>query len=74
MSGASALKDYLTNERIDQVAFSFLKHLAHYATGRTLNYNEIEQLREQGLELGPQDYRMKDMVHFLVRSAIFMEK
>ena len=32
---------YLGEDRIDQVAFSVLKHLATYATGRNLTYNEL---------------------------------
>ena len=42
-----ALKSHLVNDRLDQVAFSFLKHLACYATGRSLSYNELEFLREE---------------------------
>ena len=37
----NGLKTYLADDRIDQVAFSFLKHLATYATGRSLTYNEL---------------------------------
>ena len=48
VADANALKAYLANDRIDQVAFSVLKHLATYATGRSLTWNEIELLREKG--------------------------
>lgn len=71
---ANDLKAYLANKRIDQVAFSFMKHLASYATGRSLTYNEIEFLREKGLELRPDGYRMQDMVRFVVKSDLFLEK
>ena len=74
VAGANQLKAYLANERIDQVAFSFLKHLASYATGRSLTYNEIEFLREKGLELKPGGYRMQEMVRFVVNSELFLEK
>jgi hypothetical protein len=74
VSGTNGLKTYLADDRIDQVAFSFLKHLASYATGRTLTYNEIEFLKEKGLELRPEGYRMRDMVHFVIKSPLFLEK
>ena len=41
----SDLKRYLAEDRIDQVAFSVLKHLATYATGRNLTYGELEFLK-----------------------------
>jgi hypothetical protein len=69
------LKRYLANDRIDQVAFSFLKHLASYATGRSLTFNEIEYLKRKGRKaLGPEGYRMKDCVRFVIESPLFMEK
>ena len=71
---ARELKHYLANERIDQVAFSVLKHLSTYAVGRSLTYNEIEALKEDGLELKDDGYRMQDMVRFVVNSGLFLEK
>ena len=72
--GANALKDYLAEDRIDQVAFSFLRHLATYAIGRELSYNEIELLRERGLELSRDGYRMQDFLRMVVMSPLFLEK
>jgi hypothetical protein len=74
VSGASDLKRHLAEDRIDQVAFSVLKHLATYATGRTLTYNEVNSLKQDGLKLKPGGYRMKDMVRFVVNSNLFLEK
>ncbi|MCH2202425.1 MAG: DUF1592 domain-containing protein [Fuerstiella sp.] len=68
------LKSYLAVDRIDQVAFSFLKHVAGYAVGRSLTYNEIEFLRKHALELKPQEYRMLDMLRFVIRSDLFLMK
>ena len=68
------LKAYLAEDRIDQVAFSFLKHLAIYATGRNLTYNEIEFLKENGIGLKAGDYRMQEMIRFVIRSQLFLEK
>ena len=74
VQGMAELKDYLASDRIDQVAFSFLKHVATYATGRNLSYNEIEFLREAGLQLRADGYRMQDMLQFVVSSPLFLEK
>jgi hypothetical protein len=74
VSGANDLKQYLSEDRIDQVAFSVLKHLATYATGRSLTYNELNWLKAQGLQLKPAGYRMKDMVRFVTGSKLFLEK
>ncbi len=68
------LKEYLANDRIDQVAFSFLKHLASYAAGRSLTYSEIEFLKEKGLEFQLEEYRMQDLIHFVIKSELFLEK
>lgn len=69
-----ALKTYLANERIDQVAFSFLKHLSCYATGRSLTYNELEWLNEESKRMKPKGYRMQDMIRFVVQSDLFLKK
>lgn len=68
------LKTYLAEDRIDQVAFSFLKHLTSYAIGRSLTYNEIEFLKEHGVRLRADDYRMQEMIRFVVNSEMFLEK
>jgi hypothetical protein len=70
----NALKTYLAEDRIDQVAFSFLKHLSAYAIGRSLTYNEIEFLKENGVGLRAGGYRMQDMIRFVVNSKMFLEK
>ena len=68
------LRSYLVNDRIDRVAFSVLKHLATYAVGRSLSYTEIEFLKGQSLELKPRKYPMRDLIHFVVKSQLFLEK
>lgn len=68
------LQAYLATERLDQVAFSLLKHLATYATGRTPSYNEIVFLQEKGLELKASGYRTRDMLHFIINSDLFLKK
>ena len=70
----NGLKSYLANDRIDRVAFSFLKHLASYAVGRSLTYNEVVFLQEKGLELKSDDYCMQDMIRFGIKSEVFLTK
>ncbi|HEY2250831.1 MAG TPA: DUF1592 domain-containing protein, partial [Planctomycetaceae bacterium] len=68
------LKAYLAGDRIDQVAFSFMKHVAVYATGRGLSYNEIAFLKEHGIQLKSGDYRMQDVMRFVIKSDLFLKK
>lgn len=74
ISGANDLKRYLGEDRIDQVAFSFLKHLTIYATGRTLAYSELAYLKQDSLKLKANGYRMQDMIRYVVNSKMFLEK
>jgi hypothetical protein len=74
VAGIDDLRKYLAEDRIDQVAFSVLKHMATYATGRSLTYNEVNHLKQDGLKLKATGYRMQDMVRYVVNSKIFLEK
>ncbi|MEK6258780.1 MAG: DUF1592 domain-containing protein [Planctomycetota bacterium] len=70
----NGLKAYLAHDRIDQVAFSFLKHAACYAVGRSLTYNELVFLQEQGVPLRSSDYRMQELLRFVIKSDVFLKK
>ncbi|MCH2063929.1 MAG: DUF1592 domain-containing protein [Roseibacillus sp.] len=75
ISGTRDLKRYLTEERLDQVARSFLEHLCIYAVGRDLTFNEREYLRVEGRrQLSGKGYRMRDCLLFVVQSPLFLEK
>jgi hypothetical protein len=74
VSGVNDLKRYLAEDRIDQVAFSVLKHLVTYANGRSLTYNELNYLKEDGLKLRDGGYPMQDMISYVVNSKLFLEK
>jgi hypothetical protein len=74
IDGANDLKKYLADDRMDQVAFSFLKHLTTYATGRTLTYSELAWLKQDSLKLKPTGYRMEDLFRYVVDSKMFLEK
>ncbi|MDZ4798568.1 MAG: DUF1588 domain-containing protein [Bryobacteraceae bacterium] len=74
VSGIGDLRRYLGQDRIDQVAFSVLKHLATYATGRTLTYSELHFLKQDAVKLRPTGYRLRDMVRYVASSKLFLEK
>ena len=74
VAGFAELRHYLAEDRVDQVAFSVLKHLTVYATGRSLTYNELGSLKLQGLQLKQTGYRMRDLIQFVVHSPMFLEK
>ena len=68
------LKAYLVRDRIDQIAFSVLKHLAVYACGRSLSYNELAKLRADTETLRASEYRMQNLIQFVVQSDLFLKK
>ncbi|MBL8817455.1 MAG: DUF1592 domain-containing protein [Planctomyces sp.] len=70
----NALRTYLLNDRMEQVAFSAVKHLSVYAIGRSLTYNETRQLRERATKLKSDGYRMRDMIRFVIHSEWFLKK
>lgn len=70
----NGLKRYLAEDRIDQVAFSFVKHLACYATGRSLTYNELVFLQKECINFRANDYRIQDLVRFVIKSDLFQKK
>ena len=74
VSGIHDLKRYLGDDRIDQVAFSVLKHLMTYANGRSLSYNEQKYLKDDARTLRAGGYRMQDMIRYVVHSKLFLEK
>ncbi len=74
VDGMDGLRRYLAETRVDQVAFSVLKHLATYGTGRTLTYGEVNHLKQDAQRLRASGYRMQDMIRYVVNSKMFLEK
>ena len=68
------LRDHLVKNRMDSVAYSLVRHLSIYAIGRSLTYNEDRILKQQCLELRAKDYRMLDIIQFVVASDLFLKK
>ncbi len=74
VDGIHGLRDYLAEDRIDQVAFSVLKHLMIYANGRDLSYKETNDLKAGARRLRASDYRLRQMIRYVVNSDIFLQK
>jgi hypothetical protein len=74
VSDFNSFREYLLTDRLDQVAFGTVKHLAAYAIGRTLTYNEERQLRVKAAELRTHDYPVRDMIKLIVQSDLFLKK
>ncbi len=74
VEGIEGLRRFLSEDRAEQVAFSVLKHLATYAAGRDLTFNELDYLKTDGLRLKATGFRMRDMLQYVVASPIFLEK
>ncbi len=68
------LRDHLVKSRMDSVAYSVARHLSIYAIGRSLTYNEDRVLKQQCLELKAQNYRMLDIIQYVVASDLFLKK
>ncbi|MCA9149258.1 MAG: DUF1592 domain-containing protein [Planctomycetales bacterium] len=74
VNGMLEFKQHLIKDRLDQVTFSFLKHLTTYASGRKLHFSELESLRDQQLNLRDRGYPMRDLLRSVILSPPFMEK
>lgn len=74
VANLAELKQYLATDRQDQVAFSVVKHLSCYAAGRSLTYNEIASLRENGVQLRAGQYRARDALRSVIHSDLFLKK
>ena len=74
VAGVAELKRYLAEDRIDQVAFSVLKHMLTYANGRSLEYSELSYLKQDATRLRADGYRMRDMLRYVVSNKLFLEK
>lgn len=74
VAGFDDLRSHLADARLDQVAFSLLKHLQTYANGRTLSYAELATLKQDAVRLRREGYRMRDLLRYVVHSPMFLEK
>lgn len=69
-----SFRDYLFEKKMERVAFSYLKHVAIYATGRSLSYNEMALLEGEALRLKTGEPRMQDLIRQVIKSELFLKK
>jgi len=69
-----AFRAYLVQDRSDHVAFSLAKHLAIYACGRGLTYNETLWMRDHLGQLKQSGYPVADVVRWIIHSDLFDKK
>jgi hypothetical protein len=69
-----AFRAYLAQNRQDQIALSLAKHLATYACGRQLTYNETAWLKENIGQLKDSGYRVADIVRWIIHSDLYDKK
>jgi hypothetical protein len=69
-----AFRAYLAQNRQDQIALSLAKHLATYACGRQLTYNETLWLKENIGQLKDSGYRVADIVRWIIHSDLYDKK
>lgn len=67
-------KQYLVDDKMEQIAVGFAKHIASYAVGRSLKVSELVFIEDNLDVLADDEYKMQDIVRFIVTSKIFMTK
>ena len=61
-------------EREKQVARCLTEKMLTYATGRLLESGDRGETDRIIEELGEKNYRLRDLIHLIVTSKIFLEK
>jgi mono/diheme cytochrome c family protein len=70
----ATLRDYLVEERLDRVALSFAWHLATYASGRRPTPQEERWLTEMASDVCASRGGLRDILHAIVGSEMFLTK
>ncbi|MFM7922712.1 MAG: DUF1585 domain-containing protein [Planctomycetaceae bacterium] len=74
MDSVDSLKQHLATSRLDQITFSFIKHLATWGNGRTLAWTELEQLQSYSQKLPAEQRTCRRLLHDLIDSSLFLTK
>ncbi|MBL8813042.1 MAG: DUF1592 domain-containing protein, partial [Planctomycetaceae bacterium] len=74
VAGVQQLKRYLAEDRIDQVAFSFLKHFVVYVNGRPLSYSDHYRLKAMTAQLRQSGYPIRDVMKHVMKSELCLRK
>lgn len=70
----AALRDYLVEQQPDQLALSFAWHLAIYASGRRPTPQEARWLKEMASDVRASGGGLRDILHAVVGSEMFLTK
>lgn len=74
VSGVKELKRYLAEDRLEQVAFSFLKHFVVYVNGRPLSYSDHYRLKTMCSNLRGSNYALRDLMKAALKSDLCLTK
>jgi len=74
VDSVESLKRHLAADRLDQITFSFIKHLATWGNGRSLAWTEGEQLQSYAQKLTPEQRTCRKLLHDLIDSPLFLTK
>ena len=74
VDGVEQLKQYLAEQRIDQLTFCLTKHLATWANGRSLAWTELEQLQAAAGQLPHDQKTCRRLLHSIIDSPLFLTK
>ncbi len=74
VSGVRELKRYLAEDRLDQVAFSFLKHFVVYVNGRPLSYSDHYRIKAMCTNLRGSNYAIQDLMRAALHSDLCLTK
>ena len=74
VDSVDSLKQHLATSRLDQITFSFIKHLATWGNGRTLAWTELEQLQSYSQKLTAEQRTCRRLLHDLIDSPLFLTK
>lgn len=71
IDGLADLKRYLREQRADDFAYGFSRHLFSHALGRKPDYRDDEQIKELQTAFAENDHRLRDLIKAIVTSPEF---
>ncbi|MBL8817220.1 MAG: DUF1592 domain-containing protein [Planctomyces sp.] len=74
LAGMDGLKRYLLINRQDQFVRAMVEKLTMYALGRPLSFSDRADIDDLTREFRRQDDRLRDLIHLIVNSRIFMSR
>lgn len=72
IAGLADLKRYLREQRADDFAYGFARHLFSHALGRKPDYRDDQQVRQLQAVFVANDHRMRNLIKAIVTSPEFL--